>query len=85
MFRFTIRDLLFLTLAVAIAVAWLVEHRGWQTERAKMLREMEVLKVVARTHEAESITMERIVQLERAKNQALAVQIEELKADNVGR
>jgi len=32
MFRFTIRDVLWLTVVVAVALAWLVDHRRLATE-----------------------------------------------------
>lgn len=83
MLRFTIRDVLLLTLVVAIAVGWFVDRRAWRTEREKLRREMEVLQVVSRANEMEALAMEQAVQRERARNESLKMRIEELKADSL--
>jgi hypothetical protein len=35
MFKFTIRDLLWLMLLVALAVGWWIEHRYWEQRRLR--------------------------------------------------
>jgi predicted negative regulator of RcsB-dependent stress response len=37
MFKFTIRDLLWLTLVVALAIGWWVEHRYWEQRRLQSI------------------------------------------------
>lgn len=83
MLRFTIRDVLLVTLVVAIAVAWFVDRRAWRMEREKLRREMEVLQIVSRANEVEALAMERAVELERARNEALKIRIDELKAESL--
>ena len=85
MFRFTIRDMLLLTLAVAIGVAWMVDRRAWRIERQKMQREMQVLETVSRAREVEALAMERALQMERAESEVLIEHLEKLKAEALGR
>ena len=85
MLRFTIRDVLLVTLVVAIAVAWFVDRRAWRIEREKLRKEQEVLQAVSRANEVEAIAMGRALQLERARSESLKIQIESLKADSVVR
>jgi hypothetical protein len=47
--RFTIRDLLWLTLVVAVAMGWLVRERGW------LIREQQLQIAVDRAHSDVSV------------------------------
>jgi len=52
MFRFTIRDVLWLTVVAAVACAWLVERTAMKNERYELAAERELLK--ARRHELDA-------------------------------
>src|SRR5262245_31211159 len=44
MCRFTIRDMLWLTLVAAVAAMWFAGRVGWQREREALLRQQEALR-----------------------------------------
>src|SRR5262245_39205057 len=43
MFRFSIRDMLWLTVVAAVAALWFAGRTGWQREREALLRQQEAL------------------------------------------
>jgi hypothetical protein len=49
--KFSIRDLLWLTLVVALTVGWYVDHRQMLAQNAALEAEAAVLKVEARKNE----------------------------------
>jgi hypothetical protein len=81
MFRVSIRELLLVTLAVAMGVAWFVDRRSWQIERETNRREKEVLQATLHACEAQSLVMERVIHTERTESEALIQELEKLRAE----
>jgi hypothetical protein len=57
MFRFTIRDVLWLTVVVALAVGWFVNRNQFLLNRKQLLRQMEQAERQRDEHKAQSIML----------------------------
>jgi len=68
MFRFTIRDVLWLTVVVALALGWWVEHAAMKAERAALSAERQSLQTQRRELDVQFLRMvdatDRLNQLE---------------------
>lgn len=64
MFRFTIRDLLWLTVVVALGVGWLLEHRVAKRVQDELDYERALLQVEKDYGEALEAQMDRLVELQ---------------------
>jgi len=71
MFHFTIRDMLWLTVAVALGAGWFVEHRQQVLLRAKQAQIQEEL---VRSHQAEALRARAAEQAARLASPAVTPQ-----------